>query len=180
MAGVEVWAGIEGRYEVPAGVGAWRLLKRLPMRSLSMRILSYKALCSLILAAILASPLLVGADESCRCPDCARQTCIATSEACSVPLYSGRGVGCCEGEESTLSPRSESHARVDVRFGEAGHQPHTDSQGCRCSAYLCYDGNALPPLVSVNQSSLPCQFCPPRTEGFLTSGWRHQTFHPPR
>ena len=140
-----------------------------------------KFLCLFIAAAIFVSPLIIFADDSCRCPDCARGTCIVKSELCSSEYCSQEVSQRCHKDEP-VSETSEAETRPteDISTEESGHKSPTESKDCRCSAYLCHDGNAFLPVASSNVLSTADEFYQHAPRAFASSGWVYRTFHPPR
>jgi len=146
-----------------------------------MRHLSAKILCFFIAVVIFVSPLVSMADDFCQCPDCARRTCISKSEACFSEYYSEENRQCCYRDELvSKTPEAEFRPTGDLSTEESGHKSQTESKDCRCDTYLCYDGNALLPVINSDIFSTTDEFHQHTPKVFATSGWVYRTFHPPR
>lgn len=134
-----------------------------------------------IAATIFMSPLIVLANDSCHCSDCAHGTCIVKSELCSAEYCSQEVSQCCRQNEP-VSGISEAGTRPteDLSTEESGHKSPVESKDCRCSTYLAYSGYALLPAARSNVYSTAGEFYQHAPTAFATSSWVYLTFHPPR
>ncbi len=139
----------------------WR---RLRMRNILLRVLFL-----FIATAIFVSPLIAMADDFCRCPDCARQTCLVKSEHCPGRYCSQEAGPCCGRDAAAESDPAEPN-----------HKSQEKSKDCHCSTLICYDGNAIMPVSSSILSSTADEFYQRIPKAFITSGWVHQILRPPR
>jgi len=151
----------------------WRWLR---MRNISLRILFL-----FIATAIFVSPLIAMADDSCRCPECARGTCFVKSTDCSSGYSSEEISPCCRQDEAvSRMPGANQYPVGDSNAAEPNHKSQTKSKDCRCSIYLCYDGNGILPITNSILSSTIVEFYQRMPKTVVTSGWVYQIFHPPR
>ncbi|MHC4371883.1 MAG: hypothetical protein ACYSW8_30095, partial [Planctomycetota bacterium] len=63
---------------------------------------------------------------------------------------------------------------------EPDHKSQTESKDCRCSTYLCYDGNGILPVASSTLPSTIEELYQQIPKESVTSGWVYQVLHPPR
>ena len=146
-----------------------------------MRNLSLRVLFLLAAMAIFVSPLVAMADEFCRCPQCAQGTCSVKSADCSSSYCSQEANPCCDQNSAVSKTPGAKHGPVaDSNSTEPDHKSQTESKDCRCSIYLCYDGNGILPVTSSILSSTIDEFYQRIPKAFVTSGWVHQILHPPR
>lgn len=148
----------------------------LRMRNISLRILFL-----LTATVVFASPLIAIADDFCRCPQCAQGTCLVKSEHCPGVFSSEEASPCCRQDEAVSQTPGTNHDPVsDCSPAEPDHKSRTKSEGCHCSIYLCYDGNAIMPVSSSVLSLTTDEFYQRIPKAFVTSGWVYQILHPPR
>ena len=148
---------------------------------LKMRNISIRILFLLTAMAVFASPLIAIADDFCRCPQCARGTCLVKSEHCPGVFPSEESRPCCGQDEAVSSTPCTNHNPVsDSSPAEPDHKSQTKSDGCHCSIYVCYDGNAIMPTSSSVLSLTTDELYQRIPKTFVTSGWVCQILHPPR
>ena len=154
----------------------------LQWRWLQMRNISLKILFLFIAMAVFASPLVAMADDFCRCPECARGTCAVKTADCSSSNCAEEAAGSCCEQNAAISkaPGADEGTVADSSAAEPSHKSQTTPKDCRCSTYLCYDGNGIMPITSSVLSSTTDEFHQRIPKAFVTSGWVHQILHPPR
>ena len=146
-----------------------------------MRNISLRVLFLFTATATFASPLIAMADDFCRCPECARGTCFVKSTDCSSGYRSEEVSPCCDQDEAVSKmPGANQDPAGDSDTAEPDHKSQTKSKDCRCSIYLCYDGNGILPVTNSILSSTIDEFYQRIPKAFVTSGWVHQILHPPR
>ena len=146
-----------------------------------MKNVSLKILFLFVATAIFVSPLVAMADHFCRCPECARGTCIVKSADCSSSNCSREVSPCCDKDAAVSeTPGADQDSGADSNAAESDHKSQTESKDCRCSTYLCYDGNGIMPVQSSILSSTTDEFHQRIPKAFVTSGWVHQILHPPK
>lgn len=146
-----------------------------------MRIVKPRLFCLFIAAAVFVLPLIIMADDCCRCPDCARRTCPVKSETCPAERYRAETGCCCDGGPvACRTSEPKAGPLDDAGTPGPGHKAPGDSSDCRCGTYLCYDGNALLPPATSNVFSSEDEFYRLTPGAFAGSGWVHKAFHPPR
>lgn len=150
----------------------WRWLR---MINISLRVLFL-----FIATAIFVSPLIAMADDFCRCPECARGTCFVKATDCSSGYCSEEISPCCRQDEAvSRMPGTNQYPVGDSNAAEPNHKSQAKSKDCRCSIYLCYDGNGILPITNSILSSTIDEFYQRIPKTFVTSGWVYQIFHPP-
>ena len=148
---------------------------------LRMRNVSLRVLFLLAAMAVFASPLVAMADDFCRCPQCARGTCFVKSTDCPSSYCSQEVSPCCDRDVAVSKTPGANHDPVeksDTAVPE--HESRTKSKDCRCSTYLCYDGNGVLPVTNSILFSTTDEFYRRIPKSFVTSGWVYQILHPPR
>lgn len=146
-----------------------------------MRHISPKWLCLFMATAVFVSPLLVIADDICRCPDCARRICVIKPKVSSCR-------NCCEntslGTDQDGDTARQSNALAqsfrDVNPEKPGHPSPTESKDSNCNACIYTHGNAILPIGDAGTCSPTEAFHQPIPKIWVTSGWVYQILHPPR
>ncbi len=146
-----------------------------------MRHISSKWLCLFMATTVFLCPLLVIADDICRCPDCARRACVIKPGVCSSKDGPESSHPCCSQEGAVSQcPNARSEPIQDVNPDEPGHPSPMESRGCHCNAYIHTHGNAVLLSGETNVSSLTEEFHQQLPKTLISSGWVFQILHPPR
>lgn len=146
-----------------------------------MRNISLRVLFLFTATAIFVSPLVATADHFCRCPECARGTCLVQSTDCSSGNCSKEVSSCCDHDTAvSKAPGVKQGPVADSDAADSDHQSQTKSKDCCCNIFLCYDGNGVMPITDPILSSTLDEFHQRIPKAFVTSGWVHQILHPPQ
>ena len=144
------------------------VMKKMPLKLFSL----------VIATAILLSPVMVLADDSCHCPDCARErasdrgnSCCAAEESCC----------CCQGAKVLVEG---SNGGVDplIDYSNSDDEKESGSKGhdCQCCMSIYFNCSAIMPVGDAGRVALSDGLYQHIPVSFTHSGWVYQILHPPR